>query len=30
VVIVPDIELPKIEENAFEDLRCQECEDVVA
>ena len=30
VVIVPDIELPKIEESALEDVRCRECEDVVA
>ena len=30
VVIVPDIELPKIEESALEDVRCHECEDVVA
>ena len=26
VVIVPDIELPKIEESALEDVRCHECE----
>lgn len=30
VVIVPDIELPKIEESALEDVRCHECEEVVA
>jgi hypothetical protein len=30
VVIVPDIELPKLEESALDDVRCRECEDVVA
>jgi len=30
VVIVPDIELPKLEESALEDVRCRECEDLVA
>ncbi|MGH8336724.1 MAG: hypothetical protein ACRETL_07905 [Gammaproteobacteria bacterium] len=30
VVIVPDIELPNFEERALEDVRCRECEDLVA
>ena len=30
IVIVPDIELPKLEESALDDVRCQECEDLVA
>jgi DNA-directed RNA polymerase subunit RPC12/RpoP len=30
VVIVPDIELPQIEESALEDVRCHECEGPVA
>jgi hypothetical protein len=30
VVILLDIELPKIEESASEDVRCHECEDPVA
>jgi hypothetical protein len=28
--IVPHIELPKLEESALEDVRCHECEDLVA
>jgi hypothetical protein len=27
VVIVPDTELPKMEESALEDVRCHECEE---
>jgi hypothetical protein len=30
VVIVPDIELPKLEQSALEDVRCRECEELVA
>jgi hypothetical protein len=30
VVIVPDIELPKLEESALEDVRCHQCENLVA
>ena len=30
VVIVPDIELPKMEESALEDMRGHECEELVA
>jgi hypothetical protein len=30
VVIVPDTELPKMEESALEDVRCHECEELVA
>ena len=30
VVIVPDIELPKMEESALGNLRCHECEELVA
>ncbi|HTT74664.1 MAG TPA: hypothetical protein VMF50_01630 [Candidatus Binataceae bacterium] len=30
IVIVPDIELPKLEESALDDVRCRECEDLVA
>jgi hypothetical protein len=30
VVIVPDIELPKMEESALEDVRCHECEGLIA
>jgi hypothetical protein len=30
VVIVPDTELPKMEESALEDVRCHEYEDLVA
>lgn len=30
VVIVPDVELPKLEQSALEDVRCRECEELVA
>jgi hypothetical protein len=30
VVIVPDIELPAMEQSALEDVRCHECEGLVA
>jgi hypothetical protein len=30
VVVVPDIELPKMDESALEDIRCHECEGLVA
>ena len=30
VVIVPDIELPKFEDSALDDVRCHECENPVA
>ena len=30
VVVVPDIELPKMDESALEDIRCHECEGIVA
>jgi hypothetical protein len=30
VVIVPDIELPKTEKSAPEDVRCHDCEELVA
>jgi len=30
VVIVPDIELPKMEESALEDVQCHECAGLVA
>jgi hypothetical protein len=30
VVIVADIELPKLHESALEDVRCHECEGLVA
>jgi hypothetical protein len=30
VIIVPDVELPELEKSALEDVRCRECEDLVA
>jgi hypothetical protein len=30
VVIVPDIKLPAFEQSALDDVRCHECENVVA
>ena len=30
VVIVPDIELPKIEQSALDDVKCHECERLTA
>jgi hypothetical protein len=30
VVVVPDIEQPKMEESALEDITCHECDGLVA
>ncbi len=30
VVIVPDLELPRFDESALADVRCHECENLVA